>query len=87
MFDALTHLLLAVLGLTVFCGTMSLIISIVLNDRTRLERLLDLFIQVFAAGADAIIGALKIFRRKDHPSPNLPFDDHNKLPPPGSQGA
>jgi hypothetical protein len=68
MFDPLIYLLLTVLGLTLFFGVVPLIIAIMLDDKSRIERLLDLYTEVFAAGAAAIIGALKIFRRKD----NLP---------------
>jgi hypothetical protein len=61
----LVYLLFAVLGLTLFFGTVPLLIAIKLGDKSRVERLLDLYIEVFAAGASAIIGALKIFRRRE----------------------
>lgn len=83
MFDPLIYLLIAVLALTLFFGTVPLILAVTLGDRQRLERLLDLYTDVFAAGASAIIGALRIFRRKDTP-PELPKDETKKLPPPTS---
>ena len=79
----LVYLLFAVLGLTLFFGTVPLLIAIKLGDKSRVERLLDLYIEVFAAGASAIIGALKIFRRREIP-PKIPA---KTLPPPEKESA
>jgi hypothetical protein len=83
MFDPLLYLLAAVMLLTLFFGTVPLIIALKLGDRARLDRLLDLYTEVFAHSASAIIGALRIFRRKETPPP-LPVDDKAKLSPPNS---
>jgi hypothetical protein len=83
MFDPLIYLLFAVLGLTLFFGTVPLIVALKRQDKPRLERLLDLYIEVFAAGASAIIGALKIFRRKDNPYKIMPKDTKEQPPPDG----
>ena len=83
MFDPIIYLLGAVMVLTLFFGTVPLIVAVSLRDKTRLERLLDLYTEVFAAGASAIIGALRMFRRKENP-PSFPTDDNARLPPPNS---
>jgi hypothetical protein len=70
MFDDILYLLFAILGLTFFFGTIPLIVAVKLGDRPRLERLLDLYTEVFAAGAAAIIGALDTFRRPQNPPSN-----------------
>lgn len=79
MFDPLIYLLAVVFGLTLFFGTVPLLLAVKLNDRHRLDRLLDLYTEIFAAGASAIIGAFRIFRRNDNP-PELPRDDTKNLP-------
>ncbi len=83
MFDPLIYLLAAVVGLTLFFGMVPLVLAVKLNDRTRLEQLLDLYTELFVAGAAAIIGALRIFRRKDN-SPELPPRQEKNLPPPNT---
>jgi len=85
MFTFLVCLLFAVLGLTLFFGIAALLIAIKFGDQLRVERLLDLYIDVFAAGASAIIGALKIFRRRDVP-PEIP-PSTKTLPPPEKESA
>ena len=75
MFDPLIYVLLTVAGLTLFFGTVPLIIAVKIGDKSRTERLLDLYTEVFAAGTAAIIGALKTFRRKDGPLVT-PHNDH-----------
>jgi hypothetical protein len=67
MFDPLVYLLAAVMFMVLFCGTIPLILALKLGDRTRLERLLDLYTEIASAAAAAIIGALRIFRRKESP--------------------
>jgi hypothetical protein len=76
MFDPLIYLLFAVVAVVFFSGTVPLIMAVKLNDKHRLDRLLDLYTEVFAAGAAAIIGAMKMFRRKDD------AEDPKKLPSP-----
>jgi len=79
MFDPLIYLLFAVLGLTLFFGTVPLVVAAMLGDKGRVERLLDLYTEVFAAGAAALTGMLKIFRRKDN-LPEIPAETTKKLP-------
>lgn len=83
MFDPLVYLLYVVTALAVFFGTVPLAIAVMLGDRPRIERLMDLYIEVFQASAAAIIGALRIFRRKDSPQ-ELPQRDNKQLPPPNT---
>lgn len=87
MFDPLIYLLAAVVALTLFFGMVPLIMAVKLGDRTRLERLLDLYTELFAAGASALIGALRIFRRKENPA-ELRRDESKKLraPSEGNHG-
>jgi hypothetical protein len=83
MFDPFIYLLLSVVGLTLFFGTIPLIIAVKLGDRSRVERVLDLYLEVFKAGAGALIGAFRIFRRKDS-LPELQSSETKRLPPPDS---
>ena len=80
MFDPLLYLIVAVVALTMFFGTVPRAVAAITRDRERINRLLDLYTDVFAAGAAAIIGALRIFRRKDG-APELPPTTTRKLPP------
>jgi hypothetical protein len=57
-------------------------LAIWLNDIARLERLLDLYTEIAAAGAAAIIGVMGIFRRRDGKQELRP-KDKLKLRPPG----
>jgi hypothetical protein len=59
MLDHLIYLLFVALGLTLFFGTVPLIIAVKLGDRSRIERLLDLYTEVFAASAASVIRILK----------------------------
>lgn len=86
MFDPLIYLLFAVLFMAMFFGTVPLAVAVLRGDKQRIDRILDLYIEVFAASAAAIIGALRIFRRKSNP-PELPTplpheDEQKKLPRP-----
>jgi hypothetical protein len=83
MFDLLVYLLFVVAGLTLFYSTLTLIIALRLDDRPRVEKLLDLYTQWSAAGASAIIGALKIFRRRER-RPELPSTTKSLRPPSAS---
>ena len=69
MFELLTTLLVTFLyivaGFAIFCGIVPLLFYIFQRDRQRVEQILDLYVQVFAAIMSAIVGILRIFRRKD----------------------
>src|SRR5712672_2653048 len=64
-----------------FFGTVPLVVAIIIitNDKRRLDRLLNLFTEVFAASAKGIIDALKIFRRRDNP-PGIPSKEAGSSP-------
>lgn len=76
MFDPLIYLLYAVTGFAVFFGTVPLAVALLRGDHERVNKILDLYIEIFQASAGAIIGALRIFRRKE-----LPPGDVQPLPP------
>jgi hypothetical protein len=78
MFEPLLYLLYAVTGFAVFFSLLPLVVAAALGDRGRIERLLDIYIDVFQASSSAVIGALRIFRRKELSSPY----ETNPLPPP-----
>jgi hypothetical protein len=52
-------------GLAVFFGTVPLAVALMRRDHQRVDRILDLYIEIFQASAAAIIGALRIFRRRE----------------------
>jgi hypothetical protein len=64
MFDSLASVLYALLGLAIFCDVTAIAVAACLRDRERLERLIDLHTDVFAAVASTIIGATKFIRPK-----------------------
>ena len=74
MLDPVIYLLFAVIFMAMFFGTVPLVVAFKRGDQERIDKILDLYIEVFVASAGAIIGALKIFRRKETP---------NELRPPG----
>ena len=93
----ISYLLFAVLAMVLFFGTVPLVVAIIIitNDKRRLDRLLNLFTEVFAASAKGIIDALKIFRRRDNP-PGIPSKEAGSSPTrttrtgrpsPGAKGA
>ena len=71
MFDPLIYLLYAVTGFAVFFGTVPLAMALLRRDHQRVDKILDLYIEIFQASAAAIIGALRIFRRKELPPHDL----------------
>jgi hypothetical protein len=80
MFDPLIYLLYAVTGFTVFFGVVPLAVAWIRGDHQRVDKILDLYIEIFQASAAAIIGALRIFRRKDPPpSETLPPKDTKQI--------
>ena len=70
MFDPIVYLLYAVTGFAVFFGTVPLAVALIRRDQQRIDRMLDVYIEVFKASAEAIISAMRMFRRKNLPSPD-----------------
>jgi hypothetical protein len=81
MFDPLNHLLYAVTGFALFFGTVPLFVALMRRDHHRVDQILDLYIEVFHASVAAIIGALRIFRRKDRTEVTVlpPDTDPNQI--------
>ncbi len=79
MFEAVAVFILAVLAVILFFGTLPLIIALRIGDRTRLERLLDVYVEVFLAAASALLGVLEIFKPHER-LPNRPPAEADKLP-------
>jgi hypothetical protein len=77
---AIKHLLFVVVGLTVFSGTVPLIVALARHDGASLDRLSDSYMRVFENGASAIFGTLKFFQSKE--VPELPPAGLKKLPKP-----
>jgi ABC-type phosphate transport system permease subunit len=63
MFDSLTYFIYAILALALLCDFVAIVIALAINDRPRLERLLDIHIDVFAACSATVIGILGVFQR------------------------
>lgn len=64
MSDALIFLLYALLAMMLFFGTVPLAVAAMLGDKQRIARVLDVYIEVFKASADAFIAFLKFFQRR-----------------------
>jgi hypothetical protein len=63
MFDSLTHLINAVLALTIFCDLVAVFIAMALGERRRLIKLLDIHIDIFTACAGTFVRIVKVFQR------------------------
>jgi hypothetical protein len=79
MLDPLLHLFYILAGMTVFFSLLPLLVAVLTRDRTRVERLADIYTDVFVASAAAIIGAIKVSRNRGLRPPNAPT-----VPPPNT---
>jgi hypothetical protein len=77
MFEPLIYLILIVAGLAALPSAVALAVSLARGDHARTERVLDFYIRVSETSADALIGALRIFRRKDVQQLPPPNNEHS----------
>jgi hypothetical protein len=87
MIDDLIIIISAVVVLTVVFGTLPLVIILTYGHEqppAHAERLLNAYIEPFAAGASVLIAVLSMFRRKDT-AEHVPSTTKELSSPPGGQ--
>jgi hypothetical protein len=84
MFDSFTSVLYGAFATALFFGLVPLAIAITRSDKQRVDKILDIYIDIFAASAAAIIAALRIFRPNDAAivAPEIGDPDAKQLAPP-----